>query len=355
VGGRKFHSRDNDKKLRGGLLQASEKIKSSFMVKKNGSPLIEGIELEIERKLRQLGLEAEISPALFFELNKGLRHRYFSLVKDKSGAKLAFYARCDKSRDAKEKFIREANFINKIQKTPYKIKGAIPKLISWQQEKSFEWMLREYVEGKPLNASRKGADKEIISEIASLVFQISKVSPSEFKNVKLKKFNAEDFLNKGLLEELSRTGVITPSIGEKITARFKEALPLLKKESKCLAQGDLNLGNIIIGKRKSVWIIDWELVGVNNPAQDICYLWTHFWLAEKHTRMTLLKEYLKKLNSSELLKFKKIFPVVAGYLATGGIQMEYKNEKRGKREKRQKFFRDVLVNSTKSFETLIKT
>ena len=94
-------------------------------------------------------------------------------------------------------------------------------------------------------------------------------------------------------------------------------MPLLEKENHYISQGDLNLDNIIIDEKNNPWLIDWELIHLNNFAYDIGYLWAHLWEAKKEFRQKLISKYIKHLNKNELLKFKKLLQVVASYLSLG--------------------------------------
>jgi len=327
------------------------------MKNKEARILIEGIKDEIDKKLKILGMKPEVSPSEFFRVHRSLKHRYFSPVEDKKETKRAFYARCHNNLDAKRKFIREANFLNKIQKSSYQIKSAIPKIILWRKEKNFEWMVREYIEGIPLEHNRELKSKieqEKVKKLALLVNQISKINPSEFSTLKIERFNIKNYLAEDLLKGLSMEGILSSSVVGKLLKKIKKTMPLLERENKYFAQGDLNLGNIIVGEKNKLWIIDWELIHVNNFAYDICYLWVHLWNTEKKIRKALIEEYIKKLTKEKLSKFKKLLPVVASYLSLGGVKIKHEKEKEEYFEKRKRFYKSLLVNSTKNFENLIK-
>ncbi len=320
--------------------------------------LIPNIKKKIERKIKELGFKPKISPSQFFKIHGQNKHRYFSPVETQKGKLVAFYARCHNNIDAKEKFIREAKFLRQIQESNSPIKRVIPKILNWNKEKDFEWMFREYITGTPMGHSRKitlAPTKKQIKELTTLIPKISRIPSSSFSGSKLKKFNCQNYLTENLYVSFLKRGIISQVIEEKLVKIIKETMPLLKKENHYLAQGDLNLGNIIIDKKNNVWIIDWELVHINNFAYDIGYLWAHLWGVKKELRKKLISEYLKNLNKEQLLKFKKLLPIVASYLSLGGIQIKHTKESKENFKKRRRFYTNLLTNCTKKFEELIKT
>ena len=320
--------------------------------------LILSIKNKIEKKLKELHLEPKITPAKFFEEHGSHKHRYFSPCQNQQGKIVAFYARCHNNLDAKQKFIREAKFLEQIEKKKAAVKKSIPAIIDWKKEDDFEWMMRTYIEGAPVGHSRRiitPPTDETVSKIAKLVIEISAMRPAAFQGLSLRKFNCHNYFLKEQYQEIAQNGIITPQASQKIIKKIKEAMPYLKKENRFLSQGDLNLGNIIIDKNKKTWIIDWELIGINNFAYDISYLWAHLWEAKQAARNKLINGYIKKINSRQLSLFKKFLPVVASYLALGGVKMKQHKESKTGSQKRKKFYQKLLNNCTEDFEKLIKT
>jgi len=327
------------------------------MLKEN-KILINNIEKKIEKKIKELEISPQISPSQFFKKYRTFKHRYFSPCQTKSGKTVAFYARCHNNLDAKEKFIRETRFFKKIQEENFPIKKVIPKIIKSGKGKGFEWMIREYIEGKPLGHSRKVTlhpTKEQIKELTGLIIKISKIPPANFCGLKLKKFNCKNYLAEDLYHTLLKNGLISRSHKNKLTTIIKKTIPLARKENNYFSQGDLNLGNIIVDEKNKLWIIDWELIHINNFAYDIGYLWTHLWGIKRDLRKKLITEYIKHLNKEKLLKFKKLLPLVASYLSLGGIQIRYSKENKELYKRRRKFYTNLLINCTKDFKELIKT
>ena len=320
--------------------------------------LIPNIEKKISQNLKKLEISPQIPPSQFFKTYGEHKHRYFSPCQTKTGKTIAFYARLHNNLDAKKKFIREAKFLKEIQEKNFSIKKVIPKIIEAGKEKDFEWMIREYIPGTTLGHSREitlPLTKKQIKELTILIPEISKIPAESFYSLKLKKFNCRNYLAENVYSFFSKKGIIPKTIENKLLKIIKMALPLAEKENRYFSQGDLNLGNIIVDQEKKFWIIDWELIHINNFAYDIGYLWAHLWGIKRELRNKLISGYLKQLEKGKLLKFKKLLPIVTSYLSLGGIKIRYRKESEGDIEKRRKFYTTLLVNCTKSFEELIKT
>lgn len=318
---------------------------------RTGNILIPKIKEKIEKKLKELELSPKIKIADFLKIHNAKKHRYFTPCLTKEGKLIAFYARLHNNLDAKEKFIREISFLKKIQKSNFEIKKIIPKIIDYEIEKDFEWFERELSPASPLGHSRNLVQKpfpEMIEKIIKAIFEIFKIPLKNFPY--LKKFDCQRYLSP-FYEELAKRGILKRDFSKKILKLVKKNLPLIEKENKYFCHGDLNLGNIL-SDRKNIWIIDWELIHLNNFAYDIGYLWVHLWEAKKSFRRKLIDSYIKKLEGQKLLKFKKILPVVVAYFSLGGIKYK-EGEKDITLEKRKNFYLNLLKNCL-NFNKLIR-
>jgi thiamine kinase-like enzyme len=148
---------------------------------------------------------------------------------------------------------------------------------------------------------------------------------------------------------LVKKGILEKNLVDSIQKFIRKNLNFLKKENRYFCHGDLNLGNIISDGKK-IWLIDWELIRLNNFAYDIGYLWAHLWQAKKIFRQNLISEFLRKLPREKIEKFKILFPTVTSFLALGGIRFE--KEKLGA-QKRKNFYFQIFQNCL-NFEKLIK-
>jgi len=320
--------------------------------------LIPSIEAKIDKKLKSLQLSPQITPRSFFKKHTDSKHRYFSPCKNQEGNLFAFYARCQNNENAKKKFVQEINFLNSIKETKLLINDSIPKIIKWRRENDFEWMFREYVKGKALGSNTKLAfppQRKTINQLVLLISEIKKIKLKQSSNLKLKKFAFKNYLSESLHTDLSKKKIVSSSLSKKLIKNINSVMPLLKKENHYISQGDLNLGNIIIDGKNNPWLIDWELIHLNNFAYDIGYLWAHLWEAKKEFRQKLIPEYIKYLNKNELLKFKKLLPIVVSYLSLGEIYIQHSKEKKMKLKKRRGFYIRLLTNCLKSFKEFIKT
>lgn len=315
-------------------------------IPKVGNILIPQIAKKIEKKLKILNLEPEITPSQFLKRWGTKKHRYFSPCRTKEKSKIAFYSRLHFNLDAKTKIIDEINFLRNVKKAKLKIEKFIPQILDWGFEKDFEWFKRELPPGKPLGASRLLKQKingEIISKMTKMVFEISRAPKNVFSSLKI--FNVNNYFAKGHYEKLVGQGFLKKELVEKILGFIKKNVTILKKENTYLSHGDLNLGNII-SDGKNVFIIDWELIRLNNFAYDIGYLWSHLWQAKRKLRQALISQYLKLLSAEKLSKFKILFPIIVSFISLGGVSSEATN-------KRRVFYLKAL-NNCLNFEKLIK-
>jgi hypothetical protein len=317
--------------------------------------LIPKIEKKIEIKLKELQLNPEITPREFLKIHKTGKHRYFSPCLEKDGKIVAFYARLHDNLDAKEKFIREINFLKRLKGINSKIKKIVPAILNYGVEKDFEWLKREYPKASPLGRSRELIQRpspELIKEITGSILEISKISPRNFPG--LKNFDCQNYLSKGEYEGLQKRGIISEELRKKIFKMIKGNLPLLEKENRYFCHGDMNLGNILSDK-KDIWFIDWELIHLNNFAYDIGYFWAYLWEAKISFRQKLIKSFIRNLDSQKFLKFKKLLPIVVSYLSLGGIEYRKGREKIKILEKRRNFYLRLLENCAKKFEILVNS
>lgn len=320
-------------------------------IPKVGNILIPQIDQKIEKKLKELKLIPEISPSEFLAKHKNRKHRYFSPCYKENGEKVAFYSRLHFNLDAKNKVIQEIKFLKKLKKTKLKIKKIIPQIIDFGIERDFEWFQRECLPGKPLGQSRtleQKLDKKIIPKIVKIIFEISKI-PSKFLT-NLKKFNIKNYLASNVYKELIEKKFLKKEVALPIQNFIRRNFSLLKKENKYFCHGDLNLGNII-SDGKNIYLIDWELIHLNNFAYDIGYFWSHLWQTKREIRQLLISQYLKKISDQEIKKFKIFFPIVTSFLALGGIKFK---EKKGPLIKKRRKFYSAIFENFFNFEKLIK-
>jgi thiamine kinase-like enzyme len=317
--------------------------------------LIPNIKEKIGEKLKELELTPEIPIEKFLKTYKTNKHRYFSPCKTKKGGVVGFYARLHNNLDAKQKFINEIKFLEILKKEKIKIKKFVPKILDARIETDFEWFIREHPKPLPLGHSRKAFSPislNIIKKTTKIVFDITKIPPEKFSEIKLKKFDIKNYLAKESFKGLANRGIIPEEVSWQAIKMVEKTLPLLEKENSCFVHGDLNLGNIL-ANQKEIWIIDWELIHLNNFAYDIGYLWAHLWEEKQSLRKKMMESYIANLSSSQFLKFKKLLPIVASYIALGGIEFK-KRETKINRELRRNFYIKLLKSATKNFNALIK-
>lgn len=318
--------------------------------------LIPEIDKKIEIVLKKLKLKPSVPPKKFIRKTKSRKHRYFSLCTDAQGTKLIFYARLHKNPDAKQKMVREISFFRKTKGRHLKISKFFPKICQSKIEKDFEWFVRQYLPHSPMgtNEQLKGRIKKSdVVLLAKAIYLIKNTSLSLLRSIPLKKFPVKDYLgSKNLVPYLLEKKIINKKEAGGIIKFFEENTDLLKKENKCFSHGDFNLGNLIISN-KTLKIIDWESIQINNLASDIAYLFTHLWQAKKSIRKELIKVYFNLLSKKEKSVFKKLFPIVVSDLAADGFEARPREIKAPLLKKRKEFFKKLLKGPFLGFEKLI--
>jgi tRNA A-37 threonylcarbamoyl transferase component Bud32 len=309
---------------------------------RGGLILIPKIGEKIEKVLEKLSLKPEISPREFLKIHKNKKHRYFSPCLTESGERVIFFARLHFNLDAKSKFKNEIKFLKKAENL--KLSFKIPRLLDFGIEKDFEWLVREYPQGKTVFE-----ESTFPKMIPRAISEISGIKKDLF--FPLKKFKVKRYLNFNLRRNLVKSGTISKDLSEKLGILVKKNFPILKKENEYFCHGDLNPKNIIIFKDK-LWIIDWEAIHQNNFAFDIAYFWVWFW-KEKEKRKFLIKEYLKNLKQRKREIFQRIFPLVVAYFCEREIRFKKEEESKEDFEKRKETLISFLENCAKGFENLI--
>jgi len=308
--------------------------------------LIPDIENKIERTLARLNLEPKVSAKEFIKKTKGAKHRYSSLCKNNKGEKTIFYARLHDNKDAKTKMLREISFFKKSKNL--KISKYIPEVRFSKKEKGLEWLNRQYFKTPVLGLNER-LDKTIkskdIKAIAKSISDLKNTKLETLTGVPLIVFPIKNYLkSRNQLPDLVKEKILSPARAKKIEEFIERNKSLLEEENKYFCHGDFNLGNIIISS-KTVKIIDWESIQVNNLSFDTAYLFTHLWQAPKTIRKTLISAYLSLLAKKEKRTFKQLFPVIIYYLSVQGVKTKPKEIKPEMLKKRKEFFQKLLQNA----------
>lgn len=307
--------------------------------------LIPNISKKIEKVLASQKLKPEISPSKFIEKTNGKKHRYRSICFDKSGKKLVFYARLHKSDTEKARMLAEVRLAKifsegKINFFPHYLRAKI--------EESFEWLIKKYLPGRMLEDRKRieklirGLKKEEILNISKMILEMQNLPPFSF----LRKFETENY------EKMVLKNVFNEEEIKKFEDLYKKNKEFLESENKYFTHGDLQIANIIIGK-KGMKFVDLESAHLNNFAFDISYLSARLW-QNKRERKELKKSFFTALPPSK----KKIFPLLfrfstffIGYHSFMANPKEYSKKEL---KKRKGFYRNLMRASLESFESLME-
>lgn len=324
---------------------------------KFGNFIIPGIKNKLKALLQKNELIPEVSPKKFFKKYKTSKHRYNSVCVDKNECKIVFYARVHNNEDARNKVRREISFLEEMKKNDFKINKYVPKIIDYGIENDFEWFTREYIKGDALGdiyGLRKRPSIKLVNSLLGALESLLKTSSvlKNNKNLKLEKRGAYgNYLIK--IPEYKKL-LIKKTISERnycdVKKFFKNNKKIINKQDNYIVHGDFHPGNIIF-KNNKFWIVDWELVQINNFIFDISFFWLHS-KGSIFSRNLLIK-FLHDIKQKELAK--KLFRISLLFLLSGEIlRLQSLNKGKNKNiEKDRRFFIEVLNNALIGFEEVI--
>lgn len=267
--------------------------------------LIPQIAQKISNVLKKLEITPKESPQGFIKRTKKRKHRYSTICFDKKGKKFIFYASLHDSPREKNKMKTEVKFAQFLIKNK-KNYSFFPKYFLARIEKNFCWILREFVEEKPLESKKeiekleRKLSEEEIKKICKVLIEMQKIKVSQLSFLKQKELN--NFFK--IPEEIKKRKVLVDNEINKIKKFILKNRQLLKAENKYFCHGDFQIGNIILSK-DGVKIIDLESAMISNFAFDICFLWLRLW--REKVRKKFLEYFYNFLPKEKKKKFEILF------------------------------------------------
>ncbi len=271
-------------------------------------PHLKDIDKGIKNRIAKLGLV----PAYKFDPKKHHERFYTVVCVDKNNKKVIFKMRTENYPETRNFFRKEIR-INQLFADCYKDRKDLsaPKYIDGNYKTAPEWMIYDYIEGKPMGDFYSGFNKKMISKFSvgsfinsmKMVHSMSSVIGSG-NLIKLEKKGYEYY--KKELDMYS--GRLKPFFLEKEVKKAREVLnsyrDLLDESCVIITHGDLHAGNIIITDKKQIAVIDWFYVHLNNIAFDVAFLYMERLYGDK-LRKEILINFIK-----EFVENKEIFSIL---------------------------------------------
>lgn len=299
---------------------------------------IPNIEEKIRQQLKKLGLMALTSVEKV--LSDPTCHSYFTICQGKKG-KFFFKARISALEKERTRARREIGFLAKLAELEdFRLPSLTFRLLDYQIG-DFDWFLAEFLEGKNMG-SREILDKTSLSlahlpavmdiffalrEIPEdfLRFKDQKIPPLEKHDALFYQRQVQDFLaSPECCDMLSENEI------EKIEEIFscKDHLDLLDKSCHTLSHGDFQPPNLFLTK-KSLKIVDWDQVHLDNPVFDAAFFWTHLWSRPKLRNAfwrKWLNASLEKEEVKSLFKLSSILLLLVQVVSLNGF-LKYQKER----------------------------
>jgi len=324
---------------------------------KIGNFLIAGIDKKINGVLGRKHLVPKITPENFLKKHKANKHRYCSTCFSKKGEKIVFYARLHNNEDAKNKVRREILFLKEAGKKNFKINDYIPRLIDYGIEKDFEWFTRDYIRGDALGDIYGFNKKPSVKLVTGFLEALKSISGTSavFKNRKKLKLEKKGGYKSYLIKreeykKLFKKGIISKNDYFAVKKFIEDNKKDLNKQDNCIAHGDFHPGNIIL-ENSRFWIVDWELMQINNFTFDISF----FWLHSKGSAFcrNLVVQFMDSVANKELAK--KLFRLSLTFLLSGEIARLQLSHKTKNNESGQEygFLIKTLKNVLIGFEEVV--
>lgn len=173
------------------------------------------------------------------------------------------------------------------------------------------WLLRQYLSGKIIGYDFKiyknGLSQNIPEKIAQQLHFLQKMKPK----IKLTKRDRKDYLRTIKFFEkklqLKEEGKFIDF--NLVYNFFEQQKKYFNKKNDVLAHGDFVVKNIILHQNK-LYLIDWELIRIDNLASDAARMWIQtyrypFW------RSKFLISFLNQLPKAKQNDFKELFRLTA--------------------------------------------
>ncbi len=180
------------------------------------------------------------------------------------------------------------------------------------------FLIMEYVEGVSLDKAKKKLNMKIIRKLAELVANLHSLKVSKNLQKERSNYNAWISIIKERMDYIKkqRSKYFEEDIFDKLLDETFSKIKRIAKSAKyknifCLGHGDICQQNIIIHKGK-LKLIDWESLGLRDPASDIGMIFEGFGIdLTKKQEDEFLKQYLKIRHDETIRERLRIFkPII---------------------------------------------
>jgi len=185
-------------------------------------------------------------------------------------------------------FLTEVAFLNFVTKNrQLDIGRFVPKLVDSQTEQFPFWLLREFISGSSagsmvgdLGWSEAFLELGLHTELLSFLQKLQSLRVEDIFPT-LSRLEQGDMAERFVKQLRFVHGEVIDFIGEgrfrKITSEFSRLKNSLNRLRLVLCHSDLYSDNVLLVDNSKIKIIDWDHLGVNNPALDMVFLWAMAW------------------------------------------------------------------------------
>ncbi len=260
----------------------------------------------IDKTLGRLHLVPDIHPKEFIREHNGKKHRYTSICTTPDKSQVIFYARLHKNEDAYTKFRREIQFLRRLKKGSIKLKQFVPTLFTSSLDIHGEWFTREYLEAPALGTIHLAKTPLSPKDAPRFVelFQALQHIPHIQHNL-LERRGGDFYLNasEGCLKNAKQ--YFSSNDIRRVRHFLHESFMLLDASANHMVHGDCHPGNILFD-RTYMFVIDWELMHLNNRVNDIGYFYAGL-AKSPQFRKAFLRRFAESISWKA--EFRRLLPI----------------------------------------------
>lgn len=250
-----------------------------------------GAERNILSFLKKTKLTPTEKENIFLKAKKEIRRFVHSVCLSEKGEKFFLKARIMKRREVLKQLKHEISVyksLNKVSKNQ-KLNFLFPSILKSGKFRNIDWYLRNYREGKLAGEMMKdfGFRKNFLKnfppkKMAEALISLQKI-PAEILGLKLYKHGGWWYLQdfnyyKQTSLKFFLASPFNQNLLTKKEIKFAENIlrnnkNFLDEKASFLTHGDLYPNNILLTPDREIVLLDWELMHLNNPSFDICFVW----------------------------------------------------------------------------------
>lgn len=285
------------------------------MSRSNRKNLIPGIEGFVERTLEEQGLTPEVSIQDFIDIHHGNKHRYATLARSSSGQSVIFYARLHNNEDARQKFLSDISFLEKLGTQPG-TSEFVPQSFGFSTKNKREWFIREFISTPALGTLYHTTRRLTIQDakrFAPFFVELQHIPNTSQPHLKKRGADFSIPIMEGNFRRVKDR--FTSKERNNILSFIHSAYSTFDKKSTHPVHGDCHPGNVLYDVAR-LYLIDWETVHLNLRVSDLAYFYAGLEPARVF-RKELLASFEKQITWKK--EFQALFPLAATFYALGHL------------------------------------